>query len=82
MFDLKPHLGRARVSREDFVQPCDHGFDDGGVYQRSRAGTLMGIASQSAIVREVSEHTTGRLPPWMTREIEAASDRAPTGTSE
>lgn len=64
------------------IQAVHHGFGHGDVYQWSSDGTLMGIASQSAIVREVSEPTPGRLPPWMTREIEAASDRAPTGTSE
>ncbi|MCB1029066.1 MAG: thioesterase family protein [Microthrixaceae bacterium] len=47
------------------IQAVHHGFGHGDVYQWSQDGTLMGIASQSAIVREVADPTPGKLPPWM-----------------
>lgn len=56
------------------IQAVHHGFGHGDVYQWSTDGALMGIASQSAIVREVSEPTPGRMPPWMEKELKAASD--------
>lgn len=57
------------------IQAVHHGFGHGDVYQWATDGSLMGIASQSAIVREVSEPTPGQLPPWMIKELKSVTSK-------